>query len=291
MKLRWLANPSVSCYYATDCLLRKRPLVDAGVTEVLAGPATALARSLAVDAVLQERFLQQLVPLAASAEGKRELAQQILTRTDGRGRAEFLGLKYRGHLVDLDTAFKGELPRLDAAMPVAVERWKEEWYRHGPGLLAEVTYKSEDAVLASEAAVLLVHPVRGGGGCAYLAANAVCVEAVATDPVAELPEVLRLVWLLSQLNLDLPRYSDLLPNARRLGTVGALAMLPITLAAAGELKLISCDERAIGLAVRTWLQPDDAETVAGRLSQWWEVYRDTRPPLATALAALDRMIG
>jgi len=48
----------------------------------------------------------------------------------------------------------------------------------------------------------------GGAGAAQLRTNSVRLEAVLTHPDPQLPETLRLGWLLSQLNQDLPIYSD-----------------------------------------------------------------------------------
>ena len=45
------------------------------------------------------------------------------------------------------------------------------------------------------------------------------------DPVADLPEVLRLAWLISQLNLDLPRFAENVSPLRRERVI-ALAMIP-----------------------------------------------------------------
>lgn len=292
MKLRWVASPTVSSFHAADALLRKQRLADMGLTEALLGPVTALARSMAVDAVSREHFLLHLVPLAASAEGKQQLAHQILIRTGGRGRADFLAAKYRGHLIDVDEAFKAQLPRVGTTLTLQPEHLKDQWHRHGPGLLADIAHQTERTILVAEAAVLLVHPVLGGGGTAYLPYNSACVEAGATDPVPGLPEVLRFVWLLSQLNLDLPRYSDPLRGRHRVATVGALAMISVALAAADTHKLASCDDGTIRLAMQKWLPlQEQGDEAAVKLCEWWQVYRDARPPWPTALAALDRLLA
>ena len=59
--------------------------------------------------------------------------------------------------------------------------------------------------------MILVQPVLGGAGAAHWLYNSVHIEAVLANPVAELPEVVRLGWLLAQLNFDLPMFvGDLL---------------------------------------------------------------------------------
>src|SRR5438874_1909545 len=81
----------------------------------------------------------------------------------------------------------------------------------------------------------------------------------------ELPEVLRLGWLLSQLNLDLPKYQGQLTSARTL-QVGALALVPAVLAAAEEVELARLGEPLIAQAIAAW---DTGEADAGLLVQWW----------------------
>jgi hypothetical protein len=116
------------------------------------------------------------------------------------------------------------------------------------------------------------------------------VEAVPSDPVAELSEVLRLAWLVSMLNLDLPRYSETIPPSR-LTQVANLAMIPIILTAAEAIPLAACDEPTLRSAVQTWLPvTDQAERLTATVSQWWEVYRTMRPAWADALQALDRLL-
>ena len=85
---------------------------------------------------------------------------------------------------------------------------REQWEARGPGLLRAVGLRTEESLVADEAQVIVVQPALGGGGQAHLSANAVRIEAVLANPHAELPEVVRLAWLLAQLQLDLPAYSD-----------------------------------------------------------------------------------
>jgi hypothetical protein len=117
------------------------------------------------------------------------------------------------------------------------------------------------------------------------------VEGVAADPVTELSEVLRLAWLVSMLNLDLPRFGEKIAS-RRLPRLAGLAMVPVVLAAAESIPLAACDEPTLRLAVQSWLPATEkADDLTATLSQWWEVYRTLRPPWADALQALDRLLA
>jgi hypothetical protein len=134
----------------------------------------------------------------------------------------------------------------------------------------------------------MVHPALGGGGTAHLPYNSVRLEAVGADPVAELPEVLRLAWLLSSLNLDLPCYSEQL-RPGRLTQIAGLAMIPVLLSAAAEVGMDRALEERLPQTIALWMGTTENGT-AGILSAWWDSYRTRRPAWATALQALDQLL-
>ena len=171
-------------------------------------------------------------------------------------------------------------------MELRSEPLREQWEARGPGLMANVARLIGDEVVA-EADVILVQPALGGGGAAYPKYNSVSMEAVLANPIAELPEVVRLGWLLAQLNLDLPRYEEVLPRDRLLD-VGPLAMIPPLLAAAQDVELAHLDEATLGTALAAWRVPPADPT---KLIDWWETCQSSSFSWAVALGALDRMLA
>jgi hypothetical protein len=139
--------------------------------------------------------------------------------------------------------------------------------------------------------VFLVQPVLGGGGEAHLCYNSLRIEAVLANPHPELPEVIRLGWMLGQLNLDLPIYSDAV-HSERLPQVARMAMLPVTLKAAEHVELARCDRNTVEFALDAWriATPLGIDAV-NVVWTWWETYLETRPPWHVAMTALDRMLG
>ena len=116
------------------------------------------------------------------------------------------------------------------------------------------------------------------------------------NPLEQLPETVRLGWLLSQLNLDLPKYSERL-HRDRLRPVTALAMIAAVLASAAEVELARNDAATLSLALQSWRDAWSASfsvapevDLADTLSRWWETYQTSRPPFAVALTALDEML-
>jgi hypothetical protein len=122
------------------------------------------------------------------------------------------------------------------------------------------------------------------------------IEALLANPQPRLPEVLRLAWLLAQLNLDLPRYSERICPSRREHVI-ALAMLPPALAAAEEVELVQLRPDLLDLALKFWRLTEAGDVqqavrpVAEALTAWWETYCAARPRFAAALAALDRLLA
>jgi hypothetical protein len=260
------------------------------VCTALTAPAERLQAALLEERVPFERFWSHVVPLAADIGAIRELTELCLTKTVGSQEAAPRMRRFRDLLADLKDAFSAALPRLNEDLASRIEPLRSRWNYEGDGLLGRIANWTEPGILVETAAVVLVYPALGGGGVAHLPYNLGHIEAVLVDPMAELPEVVRLAWLLSMLNLDLPRYSEGIPPSR-LATVAGLAMIPITLAAAAEVQLARCDEESIGLAVQAWNGSlDNAQAQTATLLQWWETYRTMRPAWPTALHALYRLL-
>jgi hypothetical protein len=146
---------------------------------------------------------------------------------------------------------------------------------------------TESDLLVSQADVILVQPVQGGGGAAHWNYNSVRIETVLANPVEQLPEVVRLGWLLAQLNMDLPKFQgDMRRDA--LAEIGPLAMIPPVLAAAQEVELARCDLPTLAAALKAW-QTGPAEP--GVLIEWWDTYQTARPAWTVALGALARLLA
>jgi hypothetical protein len=294
--VRWVASLSASCFHATAALVAKTPLpgtrlTDARLTDALAAPAAGLVEELTAAGIEPAAFFEQLVPLAAGIENNRELAEVALARLIGRQAALAAAGSIYGWLSSLEAAFAMALPGVVDELALRSGPLREQWEARGPGLLAGIERQTEPGLLVDEAEVALVHPALGGAGSAHMAYNKVTIEAVLANPIAELPEVARLGWLLSTLNLDLPRFTENVPRDR-VARMAMLAMLPPALSAAEEVELVRGGVAALPTALTAWrLAPLGATDMAQTLAQWWETYRETRPTWAVALSALDRMLG
>src|SRR5690606_32210927 len=127
----------------------------------------------------------------------------------------------------------------------------------------------------------------------------VWIEAVLANPLPEVPEVLRLAWLIARLGLAAqllppsPAEADEQPEQQaRSFEVLSLALLPVTLQAAAELELGPAPAQAphlINTAAAAWSGAIDAAVVE-TLQRWWSQSEELKPPFPVALMALDRML-
>ncbi len=288
--LHWTAGLRASCLHAAAVLARGQVLADARLAEAMAGPAQELRQAIQATGLPRDQIWRQLLGLSALVDGLRDLAERAVSRCCGPAVAERAASVLVPPLAAIESAVRSVYPNLLAELALREGPLREQWETCGPGLLRNVTRWTDPRLMPSEAKIVLVHPAMGGGGTAHLAYNLVHIEAVLTNPVPHLPEVLRLGWLLAQLNLDLPAFSDQV-HGSRLATIAELAMLPATLQAAEELELATNGPESIDLALQAWnvLTPPDVDPV-DVVWRWWSTYLETRPRWDIAFTALDRML-
>lgn len=294
MQLRWIASTRASWAHAAAALARGDTLVDAEVAAQLAPPVAMLQKWLDEQGI-PGAFLEHLPALATGIVRNDELAKVALTKTIGRGRGDELATWLAAILREIELPWLRLFPDLTDQLALRAKPLCEQWEARGPGILKTFGNLTEAELLIEQADVVLVQPVRGGGGSAQLAYNSVRLEAVLANPIPELPEIARLAWLLAQLNLDLPLYRELLSLtdvSRPPDQICALAVLPPILAAATDVELLSFEPSALRLAIHRWAGvTSEVNVVADSLLAWWDTYRGSRPPFAVALRALGEMLA
>jgi len=288
----WRAKPLVSHLHAAEAMTHSMPLADKRLAQALAVPAAHLAAEIRAANVPPERFWSHLIPQAANTDNRRQLVQSVTIKTAGSSpRLESIVSNVSAAIAAVETSGQTALPNLADELALRERPLREQWEARGPGLLTQLAYLTDEALLVESCPVLLVHPARGGGGAAHLAYNSVRFEAVLANPHAELPETLRLAWLIAQLHLDLPIWSEAI-NPARLPHVARFAMLPAILAAGEIVELSRLSLESLRLAAQAWHLPSPADIDAPSLvHDWWQTYQTSRPPWRVALAALDQLFG
>lgn len=292
VELNWIANRSLSCLHAASALAAGQSLVNADLSAKLANSTQSLKQKLAACGVPADVFWSHVAPLSASLEANRELAKVALTKTIGAGRVSDPLVAAVGLLLtEIKRIYADALPDVLDELALRSGPLREQWEARGPGLLAGVGRRTEGELIVERADVFPAYPVLGGSGTAHLAYNSVRIEAVLANTVAELPEVVRLGWLLAQLNIDLPKYSEDLPRDR-VPLVAGWAVLPSVLEAAADVELVRPTPELIGTALAAWNVGTgslDRPKLAEAIARWWQTYQESRPPWRVALVALNKM--
>ncbi len=291
MDLRWRPSFPASCTHAIAVSVTGGTFVDPQVATALAPALVELAEPLIAVRSVLPTFLEHLCGLSPELDGNRQLAEVALNKSAGRGRAEKHVLALARAISGVESAMSVVRPNLAADLELRVGPLRSAWESRGPGLLQLIAGLTSRELLVDRADVILVEPVSAGGGGAHPPYNSVRIEALLANTDDRLPEVLRLAWLLSQLQLELPVYADhVSPHHRR--EVFALSMLPAILAAAEQVELVRFNAETVALAIELWRIWKDrsAAELAATLLTWWQIYTESRPPWPVALGALDRML-
>ncbi len=292
MQLRWKASFSASCLHAAACMTEGLPVADNSIAAALHPPTEALTSELYTCGFAIESTLPLLVALAADYESNRQLVEMAARRTQGAGAIGDAALaRLAGSITDLEAAWLREQPGLVDELAVRGRPLREQWEARGPGLLRAITRLTVENFIAPSAEVVLVSPLVGGHGRAYLPGNRVTFEAVLTNPHPELPETLRLGWLLSQLNLEVPILSEPV-SQQRLPQLARLATLPLVLAAAESVELAALDETTLARVIECWhLPPTLPDETPQKLLDWWQTYESSNTRWPVAMMALDQMLS
>ncbi|MFV2067434.1 MAG: hypothetical protein ACC645_10675 [Pirellulales bacterium] len=289
MELNWKTSESTSALHAVDALLNGQSLLNAQLADRLAPIASGLADDFDEASIPRRRLMEHLLALSSQVANNRALAETALAKVVGRAPSG-LASRIAGRVSDIEAAFERSVPDLPKELAMRREPLRLQWEARGPGLVGEVGRLTDDDLIAQLAQAVVVYPVLGGAGAAHLTYNAVRIEGVLADPNTDLPEVLRLGWLIAQLHLDLPIYSEAIA-AERLGRTAQLAMIPPILAAAEEVELAQLNRETLRSALTAWnVDTADHELTATTLLDWWSTYAASRPPWSVAMAALDQML-
>jgi hypothetical protein len=292
MELKWVTNHLASCCHAAEGIARGLPLADPRLDESFVAAAQELQQQISALQLPSRLFWSNLLAYSCQPDDRKSLVRTSLRKTVGIESASDESVNAIANcLRDIETAARQALPQMQDDLAHRLRPLQEHWDARGPGLLQAIGRLTDERLIADSATVVTVHPAFGGGGNASLATNSVQVEAVLTNVIDGLPEVVRLGWLLAQLNHELPIFSDRV-HGSRLPLIAQLAMLPATLQASQTVELSELSPFTIAAALPAWhVEVAADKDAAATLLDWWHTYLETKPSWDIALAALDQMIG
>ncbi|PHS08942.1 MAG: hypothetical protein COA78_12365 [Blastopirellula sp.] len=290
--LRWIASSSASCFHTAHLLATGSEIIDQQLSTELNQPVQALMSAIANLGLEPAQVWQHLIPLSAGIENNNELADVTLRKLIPISEiTQSKQTQLSGCFQDLENAYRTRFPKLADELIQRIRPLREQWEARGPGLMDTVGRLTEPNLLVGSADVILVQPSSGGRGVAHLDYNSVRLEAMLYNVDRTLPEVVRLAWLISQLNLDLPVYSERIQRDR-LRLIAGYAMLPACFQAAEEVELLSLNQASFAAALEAWrISPTDNDQLSSTLLDWWQTYQQTNSSWTVALHALDQMLA
>lgn len=289
MQLQWTSSQLVSAVHTAWCVAHFPQSAGRLNAEWTTTAAALDELGQAFDST-RGQYWEQLLSLASTADGTSELAERVCGRLGSTTLTEKSRLA--ATLNQCRRLFESSFPKFQSDIPLRSGPIRQLWDAYGVGLLRMLVRQTDESVLVDQATVLLVQPVLGGFGYAHLSANRIHWEAMLTNVDPQLPEILRIAWLLAQLDLDRPVVSDGI-HAHRLRAVAGLAMLPAILEAGQELELCRYCDESLASAYRLWhcgsLELEASQTLSV-ISSWWQTYHASRPAWPVALKGLDQLL-
>jgi len=305
-RMRWEIGDRLSPLHASRCWAAGLVGIDGVLATAMTGPLTEMTQRLAADDVDLGIFWRCLVAEAAASQvgGSREdqeFCRQALTVAGaGEWTLDSTASAVASRLAEIRMTFSERFPKLAQQLSLRGRPLREQWEAVGPGLLRLIGKQTHEAFLPKGVTAVLLLPYLGGGGDCDPRSGTLWIEAVLTNPVPEVPEVLRLAWLVGRIGL----HRGLHPEARtpeavlpmaggdRSTDLLSLASIPIVLQAAAELELVPTPDTApdrIGIAATQWcgqLPPGTIDV----LTDWWKQSRELKPAFPISIKALDRML-
>lgn len=288
-EVRWLTSTLASAFHAAKRLSAGAPLTDPAAQECLETPARELVATLETASIPVATFFEHVTPLSVGIVNPRELADVALTKTVGQQRKDAVRDDVFRRVQAVQKAWTSAMPELADQLALRSRPLREQWEARGPGLLHLIGRQTTPQLLPERVDVVLIHPVAGGAGRAYVQYNSVHIEAVLANPHADLPEVVRLAWLISKVELDRAQFSESISRAR-LASIAGWAMLPPVLAASTEVELTRNSGDMLARAIDAWeVERPPGVDLTTVIASWWETYSASRPAWSVALSALEQM--
>jgi hypothetical protein len=297
MHLLWTKSFSASALHAANCIWKcSSQIHDENLREKLGPAADALGTCLEdLDAVHSQRLWDGLIVLSSKIQSNSALADQLLSDFIDGFVEQVAAQRLVGAITDVEASFKLLFPKYLEQFDFRIRPLHEQWVGYGNGFLAHLRRLTRNDAWVKEANVIGVQPILGGAGRSHCEHQSIHIEAVLTNPLAEIPEIIRLGWLVSQL-YTVPFRSQLGLSPADTAHLLPIAMLVPCLASAEVLELTKCTEANAELSIEQWniavpSHRDVASDLVPMLMEWWETCLKTKPDWDVALKALALRIG
>ena len=290
VQIRWSVDSDLSCMHANYVVAAGAHCTDPKTEQALSKPVTEINQRLLGQSLDIAEFWNQL-QLETLSGNKRAVELALANSGCSELQLESIASAIQKRLSDTRQLFKKRFPRLDEQLELRGRPLRQMWDTCGPGLLAKIASliwetSPPEQWWPKKVDGVLVQPVRGGDGGIEPNANRFWIEAMLTDANPDVPEVLRVAFLVTQLALESHLREK---SSERSSLPWTIALVPIVLAAGKHLDVIRSSELPIHEAVDAWRVCDP--TTADTLAAWWPKWHGTNNPIPVGLKQLAHSIA
>jgi hypothetical protein len=291
MNVRWAAQVELSAAHAAFIVATGARCTDSKTEQrLMAGVTDINNRLLSASLDISVFWEQYLLEIFRDTEMQQACTVALMWSGCNEMQVDQTAKAITSRLSDARLGFLQRFPKLSEQLDLRSKPLRERWDTFGQGMLREVGRliwgePPSDWWPASVSA-MMVQPMRGGDGGYDVDRNKIWMEAILTDVDPEVPEILRMVWLITRLAID----SHIREKSadQSLATAWSLVSVPLVLSAGKELELVRTKELPIRRAMELW-QFGDAGA-AETLSEWWRQFCGANQPLPAALRVLDQRL-
>ena len=289
LKLRWEANPELSAAWATYVVATGIICTDEKTEQALVSAGKEINHRLVTASIDNRRFWTCFLDRSvAGDDADTSVAISLMKAGCSELQLEPTAKGIGSRLGEARHLFFQRFPKLEEQLPLRYAPLRERWETIGSGLLREVERQvwqnsPPHDWWPATVTVSAVQPIAGGGGGLDPDSDSIWVEAMLADPDPIIPEVLRVVWLVTSLAIETHIRSR--TGERMMSNAWSLVSVPLVLSAASQLEMFPSGDLPIGRAVQMW-HGASSETVQ-TLELWWREYAASTTPLPLALQALE----
>ena len=292
VSIRWTTDAQLSSIQAARVVATGSVCADRKTEQALATPITEINNRLLSASLDIGQFWQSLMNESVFDFGEQRACEIALMHSGcSELQLEQIANVIVNRLGESRMAFQGRFPKLVEQLDLRGRPIREHWDTVGPGLLGSIAKQiwanSPPADWwPTKVNGVLVQPMRGGDGGIDVESCKFWIEALLTNVDPQVPEVLRVAWLVTQLAIEIHTQERSSENS---GSIPwAIGTVPLVLTAAKDLEILRGDELPIESAMQLWGLGD--HNVAKIVSQWWQQQQKSPTPMPVGLKQLDQML-
>jgi hypothetical protein len=294
LSIRWRGDTQLSAIHAAYVVASDAVCADRKTQQALVAPATEINNRLLSASVDVASFWQRLfAEYAFDSASQRAVEIALIAAGGSELQLEQTAAAISNRLGECRLAFQSRFPKLADQLELRIGPLKQRWNEVGSELLSTIANRIWDDQPPADwwparVTGIAVQPMRGGDGDYDSDAVKFWIEALLNDADPDVPEVLRVAWLLTQLAIQIQMREKSSETVS--GMPWTLGSVPIVLSASVDAGITDRgDDQQIETALRLWRLGDGS--TAGTLHEWWNQWQQNKSPMPLAVKGLDKMLG